>query len=300
LKNLLLATARVTAITVPVVFGGLTTPRLRAQSSTAQAGSPAFEVASVKRNKSGDNESTNMVLAGGRYVATNVTLRTLVRTAYGVQEQQIVAPTWINDDRFDITAKAGSRPATTSAFREQVRPLLQNLLADRFTLVLHHELREFRIYSLVVARRDRTLGPRLRPDASCTAVTVAPPADAAPQGPGILGYPSGPLPCGGEFTRAGRITATATLFSIFVTRLSSWTDRIVLDRTGLTGKYDWDLEWIPEQGVNVEPSTSADRSSDSGVPLFTAIQEQLGLKLESTKGPVDVLVIDHVEQPTPD
>jgi len=161
-------------------------------------------------------------------------------------------------------------------------------------------MREFGIYSLVVARRDGQLGPRLRPDTNCTAGTVAPPADAARQRLGILGEPTGPLPCGGELARAGRITATATTFSIFVTRLSRWTDRTIVDRTGLTGEYDWDLEWTPEQGLSAEPSTSADRSADSGVPLFTAMEEQLGLKLESTKGPVDVLVIDRVEQPTDD
>ena len=246
----------------------------------------SFEVASVKPNKSGDQASSSFVRPGGRYTATNVTLRMLMRSAYGVHDDQIVGgPSWTNSDRFDIVAKAeGNQP--TSIFRDQARLMLRSVLADRFKLVLHNETRELPIYALVVARGDRKLGPQLQPSdaAECVAVKARSPIPSTAADP--------PLPCGGGFARTGRLGARGSAVSDLVTSISNAADRLVRDRTELTGNFDWDLQWTPEQFPQTEPSES--------VSLFTAIQEQLGLKLESTKGPVDVLVIERVEHPSED
>ena len=254
----------------------------------------AFEVASIKYNKSGSDRSSSFVQPGGRYMATNVTLRMLLRSAYGVHDVQITGgPRWISSDRFDIVAKVEGNPPT-AVFRDRARLMLRTLLADRFKLTLHHEIRQLPIYALVIASREGKLGPQLRPSdpADCLAADQAP----TPAGSGGPGDSNAPLPCGGGFSRPGHLAARATVFSTFVPGLSNWVDRIVLDRTGLKGTFDWTLQGTPEYFPNVESPNAAERSAagdrplDSGVSLFTALQEQLGLKLDSQKGPVDTLV----------
>jgi uncharacterized protein (TIGR03435 family) len=210
----------------------------------------------------------------------------LLRTAYGVHDDQIVGgPAWTNSDRFDIVAKAETHQST-NLFRDQARLMLRSLLTDRFKVALRNETREIPIYALVVARGDRKLGPQLQPSeaAECVEVKTRSPIPATAADP--------PLPCGGGFARAGRLAARGSRLSDLVTSISNAADRIVRDRTELSGDFDWDLQWTPEPFPQAEPSDS--------VSLFTAVQEQLGLKLESTRGPVDVLVIDSVERPTPD
>jgi uncharacterized protein (TIGR03435 family) len=257
-------------------------PMLSAQAPV----NPTFEVASIKPNKSGDQASSSFVRPGSRYNATNVTLRMLMRSAYGVHDMQIAgSPSWIDSERFDSVANAeGDQP--TSMFRGQARLMLRSLLADRFKLVLHNETRELPIYALVVARGDRKLGPQLQPSdaAECEAVKTRSPIPATAADP--------PLSCGGGFARTGRLAARGSVLSDLVTSISNAADRIVRDRTELSGNFDWDLQWTPEQFPQTEPSES--------VSFFTALQEQLGLKLESTRGPVDVLVIDRVELPSAD
>ncbi len=271
----------------------------------------AFETASVKPNNSGDPASSSIVQPGGRYAATNATLGMLMQTAYyaapspsvqviasyGLHDDQIVGgPSWIYSERFDVVAKAVGNPPM-SAFRDQARLMLRAVLADRFKLTLHHETRELPIYTLVIVRRDGKVGPQLRQSdaADCAAATKAldPAASTGPD-------PNAPPPCGAGFSRQGYMAARAVIFSTFLTGLSSWTDRVVFDRTALTGSFDWDLQWRSEPLTADLPGAASDRPSAAGVSLFTALQEQLGLKLESTKGPVDVLVIDHVEHPTED
>ena len=164
--------------------------------------------------------------------------------------------------------------------------MLRTLLADRFKLALHHETRELPGYALVIARSDRKLGPQLRSSdtADCLAAAKAkPPAGS-----------NAPLPCGGGFSRSGHLAGRAAAFPAFVLGLSNSADRIVFDRSGLSGGFDWDLQWTPDPFPGVEQPNAA----DSGTSLFTALQEQLGLKLESTRGPVEVLVIDHVGRPS--
>jgi uncharacterized protein (TIGR03435 family) len=245
---------------------------------------PAFDVVSIKRNKSGEVNGGTSVRPGGVYLATNARLRLLVLGAYGpLHDVQVTGgPGWMNSDRFDIVAKVDGNPST-EVFRDRARLMLRTLLADRFKLMLHHETRELPMYALVVARRDGKLGPQLRPSnlADCLAAPT----------PSTASDPNTVVRCGGGFARTGELAARALEFSTLATTVSSMADRLVIDRTGLTGTFDWSLRWTPD------PSASA---ANDSISLFTALQEQLGLKLEPTRGPVDVLVIDHAERPTED
>ena len=255
---------------------------------SAQTPDPTFEVASVKPNKSGEQKSASFVQPGGRYTATNVTLRMLLRSAYGVHDTQIVGgPNWVNTDRFDIAAQASDAMPPT-AFRDQARLMLRPLLAERFKLELHHESREIPVYGLVLARGNGAFGPQFRRSdgSDCDVTDKSLPADPS------AAEPSPPLPCGGGFSRSGHIAGRRMELAALVSSVSSWADRVILDRTALIGTFDWDLQWTQA------PLTADVGADPSGLSLFTAIQEQLGLKLESRRSPVDVLVIDSVQQPT--
>jgi uncharacterized protein (TIGR03435 family) len=250
---------------------------------------PTFEVVSVKPSNAVDDRTASFVQPGGRYTATNVTLRMLVKTAYGVHDDQVVGgPDWIGRERFDISAKAEVAYASATAFRDQARLMLRQALADRFKLVLRSERREIPVYALVLARGDGGLGPQLsRSDIS----ECAGPPKAVPTAPGAF-EPNLPAPCGAGFSRPAHVGARGVEFSTLVTSVSTWADRVVVDRTGLTGTFDWDLQWTMEP---LSPNTAA-----AGVSLFTALREQLGLRLESQRAMVDVLVVDRVERPGPD
>ena len=251
--------------------------------------SPAFEVVSVKPSNPSSDQTASFVQPGGRYTAINMTVRMLVKTAYGIHDNQIVGgPEWTDAERFDIRAKAeGDNPSAT-AFRDRARLMLRSALADRFRLVLHTERREIPIYALVVSSEDGRLGPQLvrSDDSECDGPPKpVPSASGAPE-------PNPPFPCGASFSRPQHVAARGVEFSMLVTNVSSWADRIVVDRTGLTGKFDWDLQWTQEQ---LTPDTAP-----TGLSLPTALREQRGFKLESQRGSVDVFVIDAVERPTPD
>ena len=278
-KKLVLATVSVFTLAGPVVNSALNTPRLRAQSPTTAAVGPAFEVASIKPNNSGD-PGMRMQAPPGRFTATNVTLRLLIRTAYRVQDFQISGgPTWLNADRFDIEAKADGNPSP-----DQLSSMLRALLTDRFKLMVHNDTRELPVYTLLVVRNDGRLGSQLRPTDCGRPDNASPPAPPDP---------NQSQPCGTVKTGPGRLTFRGAPMSQILQGLSPLVNRVVLDRTGLTGNFDLDLEWTPDAGANALPT-------ESGPSIFTALQEQLGLKLDSTKGPVDVLVIDGVKQPTSD
>jgi uncharacterized protein (TIGR03435 family) len=266
----------------------------QAQSPATPAGSAAFEVASVKRNTSGDQRVAIQIQPGGRFMATNVTLRLLVGNAYRGQASRIEGgPSWLNSDRFDIVARAeGAAPP------DQFRAMLRALLQERFKLSAHHETRELPIYALVVARSDGKTGPHLRP-ATVDCDTVG--RGNAP--PPIPQSPTERLPCGMRQS-PGRILAGGVQMAPLVETLSNFMDRLVVDRTGLKGNFDLELEWTPDQlpqpGTGLAPPSAFPPPPADAPSIFTAIQEQLGLKLESTKGPVDVLVIDSVERPAED
>jgi uncharacterized protein (TIGR03435 family) len=250
---------------------------------------PSFEVVSVKPSNAGDDRTASFVQPGGRYTATNVTLRMLVKTAYGLHDDQIVGgPGWVDSERFDITAKAEGDTASAPAFRDQARLMLRSALADRFKLVLRSERREISIYALVLARENGGFGPQLnRSDVTeCSG-----PPKVVPTAPGAA-EANPPFPCGAGFSRLAHVAGRGVEFSTLVTNLSSWVDRVVVDRTGLSGKFDWDLQWTQEP--------LAPNSAPAGVSLFTALREQLGLRLESQRDMVDVLVVAGVERPGPD
>jgi uncharacterized protein (TIGR03435 family) len=248
-------------------------------------GAPAFEVASITQNVSGAAATASYVQPGGRYTATNVTLRMLMKTAYQVHDTQIVdGPGWIDVDRFDVSAKAAETP-TAQAFIERARLMLRPLLADRFKLVLRGQRREIPIYGLVPARRDGEFGPQFaRTDArGCDGPEKAvPPAAGAAE-------PAQPLPCNMSFQRPAHAGGRGAEISTLVVHLRNAGDRVVVDRTGLTGRFDWDLQWTPDP-------LAADVA---GASLFTAVREQLGFRLVAQRELGDVLVVASVERPTP-
>jgi uncharacterized protein (TIGR03435 family) len=256
-----------------------------AQSQTGPAASasrPTFEVASIKPNKSSDSRSRTDAAPNGRVTATNVPLNDLVRTAFELQPQEMVmgdrAPAWITTDRWDIEAKATGEPSP-----QQMRAMLRNLLLDRFKLVSRRDVRNMPAFALVLARNDRQLGPQLRRSMLDCEAQVA-----AARVPGTT--PGSVQQCGGRSSR-GTIATFGVPLSSFAKSLSAAAGRYVFDATGLTDRFDLTLKWTPD------PDAGAATPSDA-VSLFTAIQEQLGLRLEPRQAPVDVFVIESAEPPT--
>jgi uncharacterized protein (TIGR03435 family) len=294
-KKLLLAVAGAMAVAGPVVFGLIQEPQRQAASPVAGTTSkvPAFEVASIKPNKSGTGMSLLRTTPVG-FSASNISLKAVIQHAYGVEENQIFgAPGWLGSELFDIEAKVSS--SDTDALHnlnpDQRRLMLQPLLADRFQLKVHREARDLPVLVLVVAKG----GPKLH---------EAKPGDTYPNG--LKGFDGGGGP-GMMLMRPGQLTAQGVDLSSVAKQLSQQLGRTVQDKTELSGKYDFTLQWTPdERGGPMSAATQGggSRSDDapppdsSGPSLFTAIQEQLGLKLESRKAPVEVLVIDHVAAPS--
>jgi bla regulator protein blaR1 len=271
-----------------------------AAGSAPAAQTLSFEVASVKRNNSGDGSSTRRMQPGGT-TFVNVPLRQLIIGAYGVQPFQVIGgPAWITSDRFDINAKAEGAPSP-----EQMNLMLRTLLAERFKLVVRHEQREMPIYTLVKAREDGQLGPALKPSAAdCGAPGRG--RGPAPAGPGAGGAPALPLAGCRTMIAPGRVEVGGQPISQLATLLSNQVGRSIIDKTGLTGRYDLQLSFLPDAGRGAPigpppPGATALPPIDPDAPsIFTALQEQLGLKLESGRGPVDVIVIESVEPPTED
>ena len=249
-----------------------------------------FEVASIKRNVSGDSGASIRVQPGGQITVTNNSLYNLIRNAYGTQRFEMVPganlPSWIDSDRWDILAKA---PADAPQVQEAMQFRLRSLLEDRFKLVARREMREMPIYELVVARSDRQLGPQIKQSGDeCAAQGRARQAGTTPP----------PMPPGGfcgTRTGNGTVSMKGVELSNFVRNLGGMTGRFVIDKTGLTGPYDLDLQWTPDPAPGAGASVQGD-----GVSLFAAMQEQLGLKLEAKRAPIEVLVIDSAERPTED
>jgi uncharacterized protein (TIGR03435 family) len=247
----------------------------------------SFEVASVKPNNS-PPETGGFIqrMRGGTFNAGNQTLIQLIRFAYDIQPFQLVgAPGWMSTERFDITAKA---PADIPEAPGQPSPeavMLRSLLEDRFRMSVRREIRDLPIYALVIARADGRLGPRLRRPASDFCTRRAAAADK-----GINMPPPAGTVCG---IRGNSNELTAGSFPIagFARFLGGESGRLVVDRTGLSGEWDFDLKWSAPSVPNPDPDHPV---------IFTALQEQLGLRLEATNGPVDALVIDRVEPLIPD
>jgi uncharacterized protein (TIGR03435 family) len=229
-----------------------------------------FEVTSVKPGNPNNSQFGYHMQPGGRYVATNVSLKNLVSTAYAIPDPRILGgPNWLDTEKFTIEAKTPGPLPPWPESNKELNLMLQSLLEKRFKLAIHWEPKETAVYNLTVSRG----GPKLK---------QADPAERPNFG-----------------IQQGRFRSSALPLEYLASNLAYLLARPVLDKTGLTGKYDFTLVFAPEllQG-NSTAAAGADVSSPSDAPsLPTALQEQLGLRLEAAKAPVDYLVVDHAEKP---
>ena len=273
------------ALTLVLLASGLIA-RAAAQSPASEP-RPSFEVASVRPNTSGDTKMSARILPGGRYEAINIPLRNLIVNSYSLQSQQLVgAPDWISSARFDIVAKADGElgPPVSREGPSRLQLMIRSLLEERFKLKVHREPRQVDVYALVLARADGRLGPELRPSSTnCEALMAA----RGKGGPAPEPPSTGDRPQCGARVLAGELIAGGRPLGELVSLLSATVGRSVIDRTGLSGAHDMHLKWAPDLDPN-------------GPSIFTALQEQLGLKLQSERGTIDALVIDSIERPTPD
>ncbi len=276
------------------------------QTDAQSAAVPRFEVASVKPSNPDGVDPLGLPMrlqpTPGRFIVSNASLRFLVRHAYGplFDFQIIGGPDWQRSRRFDIHAKAGNAAADMDA----MVPMLRTLLAERYQLKVHTETREMPMYALVVARADGRLGANMKPStADCSKPTQQPAEDTA-----IL-LQAGRVPCAimpapTRVAGSMRLRANGASMAALARFLTGTTGRMVHDRTGLSGLYDWEMTY--DRGVT--PPAAPQAGSNLPLPpstvknpvLTTALQEQLGLKLKSSRGLVDVLVIDSAALPEPD
>jgi uncharacterized protein (TIGR03435 family) len=242
---------------------------------------PIFDVASIRLHSSSDPLTNRFQLGrGGKFTASNCSLRVLTTWAFDVLQSQVAgAPGWFASDGWDIAAASGR-----DAQSDEIRMMVQRLLEDRFRLRYHWETKEAPVYDLVVTKAGRLHENLVRGD--CPAVVSAAPDARAGAFPDA--------PCGALMNSPGHTQGNKLTAGELAGSLSFFLNRPVLDKTGLTGKYDVELRWTPER-ILLQPSTLPDGAPPS---IFTAIQEQLGLKLESGKGPVRLLVIEHLERPS--
>jgi uncharacterized protein (TIGR03435 family) len=263
----------------------------------AATGSPSFEVASVKPSPPAEPNrfgfpvaATIRIASGGRFTATQATLRDLLRRAYDVQDNRVTGgPAWIGSDRFDVTAAAEAGSPDTA---ERMQRMLQSMLIERFRLRVHTETRDVPVYYLVPARSDGRLGPRLRKSAiDCAALR-------ARRGPGGTAPADGSEPeCQTSFNVSGgsmTIGFQGETTTDLARRVIPERDRPVIDRTNLPGTFDGELTFAPEP----LPGFPRLPGSENGVSVYTALQEQLGLRLEAGRGPVEIIVIESAERPT--
>jgi uncharacterized protein (TIGR03435 family) len=233
---------------------------------------PAFEVASIKQNTSGDRWESVSKPAGGRFTVKNATVAWLVRTAYRVEPFQVTGlPPWASSERYDVVAKAADPDATL----DQMRQMLQTLLAARFQMSSHREMKPQPVFALVVAKNGPKLA-RAKTD-TCTDSTMA-------------------RPCGG-FRIANRSSMWGDTVTVkqLAGELTYMMQRMVLDKTGIQGLYDIKITWTPEH-FGPEPGAEV-KPDEANATLFTSIQEQLGLKLQSEKAPVETIVVYRVSRP---
>jgi len=237
-------------------------------AAQAPAQKPAFEVASVKLNAHSGFSPTTLQMAGSRFSATGMPLRPLIMQVYNLRDFQIVGgPDWINTDQWDFEAvadKGATLRLVDAGNLDRFTDgslMVQSLIEDRFQFKSHRETRELPVYELTVAKN----GPKIKPSTE-----------------------SGP---GTRRVARGEIELQSLPFAVFVYALARQLDHALIDKTNLNGLYDLKFQWNTELKAGADPSPLSDRPL-----LFTALQEQLGLKLQSSKGPVEVLVIDSVSK----
>ena len=281
-RKLLLAVAAFIAVLVPVSLGFAHTTEIFAQTKVQDAAGadvPEFEVATIKPNKAGNNRRSFMYNQIGMSME-GVPVQMMLKETFNVTEDRILGvPNWVKTDRFDVEAKVSSAdaPKIDHLTIEQRRLMLQSLLAERFNLKYHHETKELPVYTLVIAKG----GLKLKPN----------PAGVDHEQSGI------------RSNGRGDFEGMNANINVLCHVLSEQPElsHTIIDKTGLTGSFDFHLQWTPSDSGPAGPDgNSSSGISDSDKPsLFTALQEQLGLKLESQKGPVDVIVIDHIDLPSP-
>lgn len=325
-RKLVLFAAVILTVAFPIGFGvlhGQTSPKTTApttQGSVSSADLPKYDVASIKSYKADDGPNTRLMI---RILPDGVSLqgmpmRMLLQQSFGVERDRIIGePAWARSARFDIEAKVDPEeaPKLRNLKMDQRNAMMLQLLVDRFNLKYHHETRELPMYALVVAKG----GPKLtesNPGEGMPGpgepVPGAQPGGALPPpgAPGPMVKPDRPPGSGdreivgeGMRMRPGSIDSHGASIDFLAHSLSGMLGRTVIDKTGLTGRYDFSLNWTPDESMrNVlgDPAGGTPEAApDAGGPtLFTALEEQLGLKLESEKAKVDVIVIDSVDQPT--
>jgi uncharacterized protein (TIGR03435 family) len=277
---------------------------LGAQNPTPGTAS-AFEVVSIKPNRQRQGPSIVVVQPGGRLVAANTTPRELILVAYGLQESQLAnVPDWADQERFAVEARTSdATPAST------IRLMIRAMLAERFGLSVHSERRDLAMLALVKARSDGRLGPGLRPSGPECApikppagIPIPPPPPPAPPGGTsmrIILPTDEPLKrrCGALFA-PGWFAARNITMKELASALTQMERRIIVDETGLSGDYDFDLTFMPDN-VRFMPAPPPGGGPPSDAPsLPTALREELGLRLDSRRSPVDVLVVDGITRPS--
>lgn len=244
---------------------------------------PRFEAASVKPNTSADAGMNNR-FSPGRFSYVNTPLSVLISLAYGMNADRVLGvPDWARTAKFDITATYNPE------LRQYQSQMLQRLLEERFALQVHREKRELPVYEAVIARADGQLGPAMR-----AATLDCSPSNTANR---VL--------CGTRIA-TGLVQGKSVNWRVVLDQLPSEVGRPVIDRTGLTGMFEVTLEWTPDPAAMPSPDAAARAAAaaaaagDRAVTIFTALQEQLGIRLQPARAPLDVLVVDRVERPTPD
>lgn len=242
--------------------------------SQTSSGEPAFEVASIKPVDSGPKSARYIVMQGPhRFVEKDYTLKRLIAAAYNLNPKAVTGgPAWMESEHYDILALT---PGDSQPSHDQQMAMLRTLLSDRFKLNFHREPRVFPIYELQVAKG----GSRLKP-------STAAPTDQ----PYLIStvYPQ-------KIVMPAKNASMADFVSVLQRAIL---DRPVVDKTGLTGRYDFNLEWAPDES-QFNGDVPAAPSDAPEPPFFTAIQQQLGLRLGATRGPIPAIVVDHVEHPSP-
>ncbi|HZP07366.1 MAG TPA: TIGR03435 family protein [Terracidiphilus sp.] len=251
-----------------LVIGILTASAFRQIAAPGPSNTTAltvrFQVATIKPSR--PEESRTMQIQGIRFATTDTSVVDLLKYAYGLHEQEIAGgPKWLQTQKFDLVCDPETQTRPSS---ENFKAMVQTLLADRFHLAAHYETRDLSVFAIVLAKSGLKLAKSTRTPDGIPSVAYAP----------------------GHLTAAN---ATMTDLATFLQRFI--TDRPVIDQTGITGKYDLTLRWTPDE---LQTETIRDSSSNSLPGFYTAIQEQLGLKLEEEKRPAPVFVIDHIDMPS--
>ena len=275
---------RIVSLAIAGLFSATLPLAAQQPSQTTAITAPhlVYDVVSIRENKSASN---NVSVRGGgaSFIATNITLTNLLMNAYNIREEFMSGlPGWANSTHFDVNAKVSDPDvaALKTLSREQRQAMIVALLSDRFHLRAHIEVKTLPVYDLVIAKG----GPKLKENTG-----LPTPAPDTPD----PGKPPTSMKPGSIYISNSGMTAVGIPTSNIAANLAFQVERNVIDKTGLTGKYDFTLKWTPTE---LQGKTTG--NDDNAPDLFTALQEQLGLKLEPSKGPVDTLVIDHVEMPT--